>query len=283
MNGNEERRGENRVYLTKHSTPEGARWALDGQYLPWGWTLGQLLACPKEAMLNILKAIPKDEEATGPLLAPVEADQEIWASGVTYQRSRDARKAESQVADVYQLVYEAVRPELFLKGVGHRARGHGVPIRVRRDSSWNVPEPELTLVVNSYSEIVGWCVGNDVSSRSIEGENPLYLPQAKIYRGSCSIGPGIRLVRSEISTDLTIHIDILRESTVAFTGETSLTQMKRSLTELVTYLSKELDFPQGVLLMTGTGIIPPAEFTLCAGDTVSISIDDLTLENSVED
>ena len=182
---------------------------------------------------------------------------------------------------MYARVYEAKRPELFWKAVGGRVVGHQSPIRVRDDSAWNVPEPELTLVVNSSGEIVGFCVGNDVSSRDIEGENPLYLPQAKVYEGSCALGPGILLEDSERLKDLPIQISIFRGGRSVFEGETRTSQIKRPLGELVEYLRKELDFPQGAFLMTGTGIIPPHDFSMQRGDTVRITIGQLTLENEV--
>src|SRR5262245_25635851 len=156
-----------------------------------------------------------------------------------------------------------------------------MPIRIRRDSSWNVPEPELTLVINRHQEIVGFCAGNDVSSRDIEGANPLYLPQAKVYNGSCALGPGIQIVEIGQIKDIPVQVEIFRAGQSAFKGETSSTQMKRSLEELVTYLMRELDFPHGALLMTGTGIVPPDNFTLQAGDVVQITVAALVLENEV--
>jgi 2-dehydro-3-deoxy-D-arabinonate dehydratase len=206
---------------------------------------------------------------------------EVWASGVTYLRSREARQAESEVGDVYARVYDAARPELFLKAIGWRVMGPGAPIRVRDDSQWDVPEPELTLVINCHHEIVGFCVGNDVSSRSIEGQNPLYLPQAKIYTGSCALGPGIQIASMEELVDLPVAIEIFREDVRVFQGQIRTSRMKRKLDELVVYLTRDLVFPQGVFLMTGTGIVPPDDFTLEHGDTVRITIGDLTLENKV--
>jgi 2-dehydro-3-deoxy-D-arabinonate dehydratase len=267
--------------LTRHQTNQGPRWAYAGQFLPRQFTLGLLLELPQAAIPSFLDAALTVEKAEGPLLAPLEPTQEVWASGVTYLRSREARKAESDVGDVYERVYAAERPELFFKALGWRTVGHGQPIRIRRDSDWDVPEPELTLVINRHQEIVGFCVGNDVSSRSIEGENPLYLPQAKTYNGSCALGPGIRLAEATNLRDVPIQLEIFREEVVAFAGETSSAQMKRSLEELVAYLGRELDFPQGVLLMTGTGLVPADDFTLRAGDRVRITIASLTLENEV--
>jgi 2-dehydro-3-deoxy-D-arabinonate dehydratase len=269
------------MYLTRHQTSQGARWALDHRFLPPSFDLGLLLQLPRAAIAGFLQSIPCTIPATGELLAPVEPTHEIWACGVTYLRSREAREAESTVADVYARVYEARRPELFWKAIGARVVGHGAPIRVRGDSAWNVPEPELTLVVNAAGEIVGCCVGNDVSSRDIEGENPLYLPQAKVYEGSCALGPGILLQTAETLRDLSIHIAILREGQPVFEGTTRTSQIKRPLEELVDYLCQELDFPRGAFLMTGTGIIPPHDFSMRRGDTVRIAIGTLTLENQV--
>ena len=262
------------MILTRHQTWQGPRWALDGHVLPHGFSLGCLLAWPKDAILACLRTMPTDEPAEGPLLPPLDLMHEVWASGVTYLRSRQARQAESDVGDVYQKVYDAARPELFFKAVGWRVVGHAMSIRIRRDSGWNVPEPELTLVINRCREIVGFCVGNDVSSRDIEGENPLYLPQAKVYNGSCALGPGILLAEPNELRDLPIQMEILRGGAQLFQGETRSSHMKRSLEELVAYLGRELDFPQGVFLMTGTGIVPPDDFTLKVGDVVRINTED---------
>jgi 2-dehydro-3-deoxy-D-arabinonate dehydratase len=270
------------MLLTRHEAPDGgARWALDNRVLPAQLGLGLLLQLPRARLADFLRALPQGAAPTGKLLAPIEAAQEVWASGVTYLRSREAREAESSVKDVYARVYEAKRPELFWKAVGWRVVGHDMPIRVRADSRWNVPEPELTLVVNAGGEIVGFCVGNDVSSRDIEGENPLYLPQAKVYNGSCALGPGIVLGDVDQLKDLAIQLTLKRAGRIAFQGETRTSQIKRTLEELVEYLGKELDFPHGVFLMTGTGIVPPPDFSMAAGDVVSISIGPLTLENRV--
>ena len=180
------------MYLTRHLTPAGPRWALDGCFLPPAFNLGLLLELPAAAVADLLAALPTGEPAEGALLAPIEPLQEVWAAGVTYLRSRDARKEESSAADVYQKVYDAARPEVFFKAAGWRVVANGQPVRIRADSGWNVPEPEMVLVINRGGEIVGYCAGNDMSSRDIEGENPLYLPQAKIYDGSCALGSGIQ-------------------------------------------------------------------------------------------
>ena len=218
------------------------------------------------------------------ILAPTE-HQEVWAAGVTYFRSRDARMEESQAAgggDFYSLVYEAERPELFFKSTAERVVGHGQPVRLRRDASWNVPEPELVLAVNAAGRIFGYSAGNDMSSRDIEGENPLYLPQAKVYDGSCAVGPGILVPPSPPGSDTLIKIEIVRDGRPAFTGETTLAQLKRSPETLVAYLYRETSFPNGALLFTGTGIVPPSEFTLRAADEIRIAITGIgTLVNVV--
>jgi len=211
----------------------------------------------------------------------VEPGHEVWASGVTYLRSRQARELESADADAYERVYFADRPELFFKAPGWRVVGHGGRVRVRGDSHWNVPEPELVIVVNSGMEVVGYTAGNDVSSRHIEGENPLYLPQAKVYDGSCSLGPGIVLSGPDSMRDLRIVMEIRRTGETVFEGEVDTSQMKRSPEELAKYLGKELAFPVGAFLMTGTGIVPEDDFTLKVGDVVGISVGDLVLENEV--
>jgi 2-dehydro-3-deoxy-D-arabinonate dehydratase len=244
--------------------------------------LGLLLELPSEAYSDALAAMLTGEEASGELLPPVEPWQEVWASGVTYLRSRDARQAESETGDIYARVYVAERPELFMKAIGWRVMGPEDPIRVRPDSTWNVPEPELTLVINARGEIVGYVAGNDVSSRSIEGANPLYLPQAKVYAGSCALGPAIRLASPDEMRDLPITLEIQRQGEQAFHGETATSQMKRTFEELVDYLFKELPFPNGAFLMTGTGIVPPDDFTLRAGDVVRIGVGELALTNSVQ-
>jgi len=267
--------------LTRHTTAEGPRWALDGHYLPRDFSLSAWLAQPAAAAQAQLAALERGAAADGALLAPIEDAQEAWASGVTYLSSRMAREAESQSADVYQKVYGAARPELFFKACGWRTRGHGQDIRVRADSDWNVPEPELVLVLDSAGAIRGYATGNDVSSRSIEGENPLYLPQAKVYDGACAIGPGIRLCNADALRDLAIALTIRRGGEVVFAGETRTSQIKRTLEELAGYLLRELTLPHGAFLFTGTGIVPDETFTLKTGDVVRIDIDGLVLENPV--
>ena len=219
------------------------------------------------------------------LLAPI-GSQEVWAAGVTYFRSRTARIEESKDAgggSFYDRVYQAERPELFFKAAPWRVRGPEQPVRVRRDAKWSVPEPELALCVNGRGRIVGYTIGNDMSSRDIEGENPLYLPQAKIYDGSCALGPAL-LVRDEpLAPETAIELRILREGDTVFEGSTTLAQMRRSPAELVEFLYRETSFPLGCVLLTGTGVVPPDDFTLHPGDEVRIRIPEIgTLCNPVE-
>lgn len=202
--------------------------------------------------------------------------QEVWAAGVTYYRSRDARMEEAQHAaggDFYARVYAADRPELFFKSTAHRVAPHGGQVRLRQDSRWNVPEPELTLAVSSSGRIFGYTIGNDMSSRDIEGENPLYLPQAKVYDGSCALGPCLVVGEQPPGPETAIRLEIARRGETAFAGETTLAQLKRQPAELCAYLFRDQSFPDGVFLMTGTGIVPSAEFTLAAGDEIRIEID----------
>jgi 2-dehydro-3-deoxy-D-arabinonate dehydratase len=218
------------------------------------------------------------------LLPPV-GSQEVWAAGVTYYRSRSARIEESKDAGggtFYDRVYSADRPEIFFKATGRRVIGPGGAVRIRSDAKWSVPEPELTLVINAAGEIIGYTIGNDMSSRDIEGENPLYLPQAKLYDGSCALGPCILLSEEPMPKHTAISIQIERKGTVEFSGTTTLTELKRDPKELVEFLFRDNSFPQGAFLMTGTGIVPGDDFTLAHGDIVRISIDGIgTLENTV--
>src|ERR1044071_5710448 len=221
------------MLLTKHSTRGGMRWAMDGHLLPSSLTLRTLLELPREAMFLLLKTVSQGDPALGVEAAPIDPDQEVWAAGVTYLRSREARRVESTVADMYDHVYEAARPELFFKSLGWRVAGNQMPIRIRADSHWNVPEPEMVLVINSRGEIVGYCAGNDVSSRDIEGENPLYLPQAKIYNGSCALGHGILICEAHAIQNIPIRLEVRRADEVIFAGEANTSSMKRTLPELV--------------------------------------------------
>jgi 2-dehydro-3-deoxy-D-arabinonate dehydratase len=217
------------------------------------------------------------------LCAPVE-NQEVWAAGVTYLRSKTARMEESQFsATAYDRVYDAERPELFFKSVAEKAVGSGEPVGIRRDSSWSVPEPELALVLNSQGRVVGYTVGNDMSSRDIEGQNLLYLPQAKIYRGSCALGPWIELGTSEqVARQWSIRLQIQREAQCVFAGETSVGQIKRRFDELAEFLFRSQNFPHGAVLLTGTGVVPPDSFTLRENDIIRIEISGIgVLENKV--
>jgi len=218
------------------------------------------------------------------LLPPI-GSQEVWAAGVTYLRSRDARMEEAKDAggcDFYQKVYEAQRPELFFKALPHRVVGHQQEVYIRKDSLWNVPEPELTLYINSKGEIQAYTIGNDMSSRSIEGENPLYLPQAKVYDRSAALGPCLYVTDQPISKETNIALAITRNKAKVFEGSVQLNKMKRALPELAEYLFRESSFPFGCFLMTGTGIVPPDHFTLQVQDEVSITIDNIgTLRNNI--
>ena len=217
------------------------------------------------------------------LLAPID-EQEVWAAGVTYKRSKVAREEESAgAAQFYDKVYNAPRPELFLKATPSRVSHPGDAIRVRKDATWNVPEPELTLAIAPDGTIVGYTIGNDVSSRDIEGENPLYLPQAKIYHGSCALGPVVTLAQAASNIlRMEIKLTIERGGQVAFEGSTNVDQITRTLPSLAEWLYRENSFPNGAFLMTGTGIVPPDAFSLATGDVVSIRIGELgTLVNPV--
>ena len=226
-----------------------------------------------------------DENFTTQLLAPI-GNQEVWAAGVTYYRSRTARMAESHDAgadNFYDRVYSAERPELFFKATAHRVAGPGQTVRIRRDSRWNVPEPELALVITSDGKIVGYTIGNDMSSRDIEGENPLYLPQAKVYDRSCALGPCILVAEKTPEASTEIKLQIAREGKPAFEGTTTLAQLKRTPETLVEFLYRDNSFPEGCFLLTGTGIVPGDDFTLQSGDEIRISIDSIgTLVNTVE-
>lgn len=236
---------------------------------------------PKFAVsLQNADAIPAADTV---FLAPID-QQEVWAAGVTYTRSKSARMEESPAAaDCYDRVYQSPRPELFFKASPHRVSGPNEGLRIRHDSHWNVPEPELTLVLNSKLELVGFTIGNDMSSRDIEGENPLYLPQAKCYDQCCGLGPAITLVDAMPPLpEIEIHLSILREQTEVFAESISVTQMARSFDELIAWLGRDQSFPNGVFLLTGTGIVPGSDFSLRVDDQVAISITGIgTLSNRI--
>lgn len=242
---------------------------------PTGWVRDRLGTLPPAG----------NDARIRPALAPV-VSQEVWAAGVTYFRSRTARIEESQDAgggSFYDRVYNAVRPELFFKASPWRVRASGENVRIRADSRWNVPEPELALYINARAQVIGYTIGNDVSSRDIEGENPLYLPQAKTYDGSCALGPAVLLSDDPLGGDTRIDLRIERGGTMVYEGGTTLSQMRRTPEELVNWLFRETSFPHGVVLLTGTGVIPPDTFTLHSGDRVSITIPPIgTLVNAVE-
>lgn len=214
-------------------------------------------------------------ELVNEVVAPI-GQQELWACGVTYLRSKMGRQEESKDAgggDFYARVYEAERPEVFFKSTPNRVVGPNEKVRIRKDSTWDVPEPELTLVVTSSGKIIGYTVGNDMSSRSIEGENPLYLPQAKTYDGCASVGPCIYVTEQPLDQATNIHLQINRGGKLAYEGRVALSQMKRTPEELVSFVYRECSFPNGCLIMTGTGIVPENDFTLQSGDEIRISID----------
>ena len=258
----------------------------DGSFHPVAAESWDELLC-SDRLFDVVRAATYDKAVSfdpRTALAPV-VGQEVWAAGVTYYRSRSARMEESKDAGggtFYDRVYAAERPELFFKSAGWRVIGPGGTVRIRSDARWSVPEPELTLVVNPRGQLVGYTIGNDMSSRDIEGENPLYLPQAKVYDGSCAIGPAVLLAEGPLPKTTTIWMEILRGAELAFSGSTTLAELKRDPEQLIAYLFRELSFPRGALLMTGTGIVPEDSFTLKTGDVVRISIDGLdTLENPV--
>ncbi len=237
-----------------------------------GSDVDELLAGDRSALSRRLAGPAGPLPARARLLAPV-AGQEVWASGVTFERSREARNEEAGSVDFYDRVYDARRPELFCKATPGRVRGPGEPIGVRADSGWDVPEPELGLVANSAGEVVAYTVGNDVSSRSIEAENPLYLPQAKVYTGSCALGPALVPVGEVPPLDeLTVRLTIHRGESVLFSDAVSMGALRRSPGELIGWLFQAMEFPLGVVLLTGTSIVPQAEFTLTAGDVVTIDV-----------
>ena len=270
-----------------YRTAEGAFVEEDGSFYACSAENWDELLCSPDLHArasSATQAEPVDGFDPASALAPI-VGQEVWAAGVTYFRSRSARIEESKDAGggtFYDRVYVAERPELFFKAMGHRVIGPGGKVRIRTDATWSVPEPELALFLNSAGEIAGYTIGNDVSSRDIEGENPLYLPQAKVYDGSCALGPCILLAEQAPSKATVIQLEILREGQSVFAGSTTLAELKRELHELAQYLFRDSSFPQGVFLMTGTGIVPGDDFTLTHGDDLRISIEGIgTLQNFV--
>ncbi len=272
-----------RLYRTR----KGAYVEQDEMYYPIACKTWDELICDPDLLHRLREALHKNNpEALDPavILAPV-VSQEVWAAGVTYYRSRDARMEESKDSgggNFYDRVYSAERPELFFKATGRRVVGPAGAVRIRSDAKWSVPEPELTLFINPSGKIVGYTVGNDMSSRDIEGENPLYLPQAKVYDGSCALGPCILVSNHPLGNETDIRINILRDGQDVFAGRTKLAELKRNPVDLVKYLFRDNSFPQGVFLMTGTGIVPGDDFTLASGDIIRIEISEIgTLENYV--
>ncbi len=239
----------------------------------------------EKANMHTISAHPENKNLIKELLPPIGEGQELWACGVTYLRSKVGRQEESKAtggADFYGKVYEAERPEVFFKSSPHRIVGHNGKVNIRKDSTWDVPEPELTLVVTSSGKIVGYTIGNDMSSRSIEGENPLYLPQAKTYDACASLGPCIYVSDKPLDSNTKIYLEISRDNKKVFEGSVGINQMKRKLEELVSFVYRECSFPNGCLIMTGTGIVPGSDFTLHSGDEIKISIDHIgTLVNVV--
>ena len=233
---------------------------------------------------KLITSLPSVDGIGDETLPPV-GNQELWACGVTYLRSKVGRQEESKAtggADFYAKVYEAERPEVFFKSTPHRIVGHKAKVNIRKDSTWDVPEPELTLAVTSSGKIIGYTIGNDMSSRSIEGENPLYLPQAKTYDACAAVGPCIYVTDKPLDSNTMIYLEINRDNQKVFEGSVAISQMKRKPEELVSFVYRECSFPYGALIMTGTGIVPGSDFTLKTGDEIKISIDRIgTLINTV--
>jgi len=239
-----------------------------------GSTIDSLLRLPQDELRRLLEEKrPEIQPRHGAAIGAPIGSQEVWAAGVTYRRSLEARTDEAVSSDPYDRVYAAARPELFFKATANRVRGHGEAIFIRSDSTWDVPEPELAVVCNSRMQVVGYTIGNDVSSRSIEGENPLYLPQAKVFDGSCALGPAIALAWDYSPSDRAIDLDISRDDALVYRNSTSTSTMRREIPELVAYLGRDQRFDAGCFLLTGTGIVPPPDFTLQEGDVVTIRID----------
>ena len=275
--------GQLRLFRTKTGCVVEQGWQYFRVEADWDELLAQEdLACALHGLIEGREPVAGFHQAE--LLAPI-GTQEVWAAGVTYYRSRGARMEESKDAgggSFYDRVYSAERPELFFKSTASRTVGTGGKVRIRADSAWNVPEPELTLLVSPGGLITGYTIGNDMSSRDIEGENPLYLPQAKVYEGSCALGPGILVAEGALAASTEIAIEIERAGQVEFAGKTELTELKRDPKTLVEYLFRDNSFPVGCFLMTGTGIVPPSTFTLAGGDLIRITIEPIgMLENVV--
>ena len=291
------------VQLARVARPEGAAWGIvadDHIELVAtdagtnGGFFASLLQLPRPARalaerrrgapsLKLADVVAAPVGGNAPHLLPPLDLQEVWAAGVTYERSRVARMEETAGAETfYDKVYTAERPELFFKGAASRVSGHNGPIRIRRDATWNVPEPEIAVLVTAHGEVAGYCIGNDVSSRDIEGENPLYLPQAKIYRQSCALGPVVWLTDEESAPVFDIAISIQRRGAVVYDGKISTSSMRRSFADLVGWLVRDNVFPAGAYLLTGTGLVPESGFTLSVDDRVSITVPRLgTLANHV--
>lgn len=251
--------------------------------LPDGTSLDGLLSLSLDELRRLLEQDrpPASLPAGAVIQAPLQS-QEVWAAGVTYQRSLEARTDEAVSADPYDRVYTAERPEIFFKATASRTRGPGQPVFIRSDSTWDVPEPELAVICNSRLEVAGYTIGNDISSRSIEGENPLYLPQAKVFDGCCALGPAVALAWDFSPSDRNIELEIHRNAAVVYRSDTTTSAMRRSIPELVAYLGRDQHFEAGCILLTGTGIVPPPDFSLQEHDEVTIRIDGIgTLKNPI--
>lgn len=249
--------------------------------LPADSSMDALLTLSLDELRKLLdQDRPADVLGAGAVIeAPIQS-QEVWAAGVTYQRSLEARTDEAVSSDPYDRVYTAERPELFFKATAGRVRGPGQAVFIRSDSTWDVPEPELAVICNRRLEVVGYTIGNDVSSRSIEGENPLYLPQAKVFDGCCALGPAVALAWDFSPSDRRIELEISRNGSVVYRSDTSTSAMRRSIPELVDYLGRNQRFEAGCILLTGTGIVPPSDFSLEQGDEVTIGIDGIGVLNN---
>jgi 2-dehydro-3-deoxy-D-arabinonate dehydratase len=269
------------MYLTRHQTVKGPRWALDGRYLPSRFRLGLILELFANLVPVDLERSSVAEVAEDPLLPPLDLQHEVWTSDGLYSEPSEARRARSITGTAYHKVSEAERPMLFLKAVGWRTVGHSQPVRTRGDSQSSFPQPALVLVLNQHLEIVGYTAGNDVFSRDIENENPLYLPQAKMYDDSCAVGPGIVISDADSLRDISIEILIEREGVTIYEASTRTSQMARQPAQLAAYLGRELDFPDGVFLMVGSGLVPPEDLVLRSSDKIRTTVGELVLENEV--